>query len=431
MRRARTIKADSLGTRQRATAEPPPGAVSPWVRLRSGTSHPFIYSRMVGDADPAAKPGDAVNIYDKSGALFGRGLYNPRSTIVLRVLAYGDRAIDDDFWRSRLAEAVELRRRLNLDETTDAYRLVHAEGDGLSGLVVERYGDCLVLEVFSLGMFQRAEVLAAQLADLLGPPTRLDLPGRTGETWRTVVRADQTIERIEGFRVTAQQQPDLGALTIREHGIRYRVDAAGGHKTGFFCDQRENRRRIAPFCRDAAVLDLCCYTGGFGLCAKLLGNAKDVTSVDLDEAAIAIARENINLNQTRIDLVHSDAFAYLRQMIANGRRFDTVVLDPPKFAPTRDDLQDALRKYHDLNGLAMQVVRPGGVLVTCSCSGLVSSDVFVETVHRAARGLRRPLQLFDQTGAGPDHPVMLNCPESAYLKVLWLRVGAAEGSRGP
>ena len=162
---------------------------------------------------------------------------------------------------------------------------------------------------------------------------------------------------------------------------------------------------------------------------EIAGGAKDVTSVDLDEAAIAVARENMNLNQTRINLVHSDAFAYLRQMIANGRQFDTVILDPSKFAPTRDDVQDSLRKYHDLNGLAMQVVRPGGVFVTCSCSGLISRDVFVETVHRAARGLKRPLQMFDQTGAGPDHPIMLNCPESSYLKVLWLRVGAGDQSR--
>lgn len=425
MGRTRTDKRRSPSYGQRKRLVPPPNAVSPWVRLRSGSAHPFIYSRMIGDADPAARPGDIVNIYDKSGAFFGRGLYNPSSTIVLRVLVHGDHAIDDTFWRSRLAEAVGLRRRLNLDETTDAYRLVHAEGDGLSGLIVERYADCLVFEVFSLGMFQRTAMLAAQLADLLRPPTSLDRPARASGSWRTIVRADPAIERIEGFRVADQRQPDVGELTIREHGIRYRVDVAGGHKTGFFCDQRENRRRIAPFCRDAAVLDLCCYTGGFGLCAKLLGGAKEVTSVDLDEAAIAVARENANLNQTRINLVHSDAFAYLRQMIANGRRFDTVILDPPKLAPTRDDVQDALRKYHDLNGLAMQVVRPGGVLVTCSCSGLVSRDVFVETVHRAARGLKRMLQMFDQTGAGPDHPVMLNCPESAYLKVLWLRIGSA------
>jgi len=409
---------------RRGAAQPPPGAVSPWVRLRSGSSHPFIYSRMVKDADPTARPGDVVNVYDKSGELFGRGFYNPASTIVLRMLVHGDQAVDDVFWRSALARAIELREKLLLHESSDAYRLVHAEGDGLSGLIVERYADCLVFEVFSLGMFQRVEMLAKHLAELLGPPTSLDRPERRIANWRVVVRADAVIERLEGFHVDPDAQPKVGQLTIREHGIRYRVDAAAGQKTGFFCDQRDNRRRFAAFCRDATVLDACCYTGGFGLCAKLLGGAKDVTSVDLDEAALSVARENVNLNRTRINLVHADAFGYLRQMIANGRTFDTLVLDPPKLAPTRDDLDDALRRYHDLNGLAMQVLRPGGILVTCSCSGLVSGEVFTETVHRAARRLKRPLQLFDQTGAAPDHPVMLNCPESAYLKVLWMRVAA-------
>jgi 23S rRNA (cytosine1962-C5)-methyltransferase len=222
--------------------------------------------------------------------------------------------------------------------------------------------------------------------------------------------------------VAAAQQPEIGRLVIREHGIRYRVDAAGGHKTGFFCDQRDNRRRLATLCRDATVLDLCCYTGGFSLCAKLPGGAREVTGVDLDEAAIALAKENANLNQTRIDFVHSDAFAYLRLMIANGRRFDTVVLDPPKLAATRNDVEDALRKYNDLNALAMQVVRSDGILMTCSCSGLVSRQLFTETVFRAARRAGVSLQIFDQTGAGPDHPMMMNCPESEYLKVLWLRV---------
>ena len=256
-----------------------------------------------------------------------------------------------------------------------------------------------------------------------GEETPLSPPLLRGETsWRVVVRADEFIERTEGFRMGAAQQSEIGRLVIREHGIRYRVDTAGGHKTGFFCDQRDNRRRLATLCRDATVLDLCCYTGGFSLCAKLLGGAREVTGVDLDETAVAVAKENANLNQTRIDFVHADAFAYLRLMIANGRKFDTVVLDPPKLAATRNDMEDALRKYNDLNALAMQVVRSDGILMTCSCSGLVSRQLFTETVFRAARRAGVSLQIFDQTGAGPDHPVMMNCPESEYLKVLWLRI---------
>ncbi|MCC6358371.1 MAG: class I SAM-dependent rRNA methyltransferase [Phycisphaerales bacterium] len=465
---------------------PPAGAISPWVQLRSGSMNPLIFKRMIRTADPAARSGDVVHVYDKSGAFFGRALYHADSQIALRMLTFRDEPVDAEFWRQRLASAVELRRRLRLDDVTDAYRLVHAEGDGLSGLVIERIADRLVFEVFSKGMFQRAHELAAILAAELGPPSSLDRPGRAGDRWRVLVRADRRIQRIEGFQIAstgprraepptrghgdddddaagglaffagdapgalrpvgespvpgAAPVPDAGAaapgaaaaraaadaapesLTIREHGVRYRVDVARGHKTGFFCDQRDNRLRLATLCRDASVLDVCCYTGGFALAARKLGGAKEVTAVDLDEAAIAMARDNANLNQVRIDFVHADAFAFLRQMIANGRRFDTVVLDPPKFAPTRDDVDEALGKYYDLNTLGAQLVRPGGVLLTCSCSGLVSRGMFHETVHRALRRVGRPAQMFDYTGAGPDHPVMSNCPESEYLKALWLRI---------
>jgi len=436
----------------RSSTEAPPDAQSPWVQLRSASSHPFIYRKMVRATDPAARPADVVSVYDKSGRFFGRGLFNPRSQIVVRMLTHADVPIDDAFWRQRLEQAVALRRRLNLDENTDAYRLVHAEGDDLPGLIVERYADCLVFEVFSLGMFQRYDHLAALLGEVLGPPTALDRPKKVGAAWRTVLRADARIEELEGFRVAPQPRrpaaPRMASLsepggpppdsnrpedgpalrgepervTIREHGVRYRVDVQQGQKTGFFCDQRDNRLRLARLCPDATVLDLCCYTGAFSLCAKLLGGAREVTGVDLDEAAVAVARENANLNQTRVDFVHADLFAYVRQMLALGRQFDTVVLDPPKLVTYREEYDDGLRQYHDMNGLALQAVRPGGVLLTCSCSGLVSRDAFVQTVWRAARHVRRTVQVFDQNGAGPDHPVMPNCPESAYLKALWLRV---------
>ncbi len=442
----------------RSIAEAPPGAQSPWVQLRSAMLHPFVYRKMVRAADPAARPGDVVNLYDKTGVFFGRGLYNPRSQIVVRVLTHDDVPVDVTFWRSRLEQAVALRRQLRLAEVTDAYRVVHAEGDGLSGLIAERYADCLVFELFSLGMFQRCAELGRILADLLGPPTCLDRPGPIGlpsvrkkrvqapregtscqpdaggaepvpvflsrPAWRTFVRADPRIERLEGFQVPPGPNPagDSARITIREHGVRYRVDVKTGHKTGFFCDQRENRRRLAQLCGGATLLDLFCYTGGFSLCAMKLAEARAATGVDLDEAAVAIARENANLNQLRVDFVYADAFTYLRQMIANGRQFDVVVLDPPKLATYREEHEEALRKYFDMNHLAAQVVRPGGILLTCSCSGLVSLAAFTETVQRAAQRAGRNLQLFDQTGAGPDHPILLECPESAYLKALWFRV---------
>jgi 23S rRNA (cytosine1962-C5)-methyltransferase len=404
------------------TLRPPDDARRPWAVLRSVTHHPFVYNRMLGPVDPDARPGDVVNVYDKVGRLFGRALYSPTSQISLRMLGYNDTAIDDEWWRAMLDRAVQLRRRLRLDETTDAYRLVHAEGDGLSGLIVERFADCLVFEVFCIGMFQRCRQFADALGSILGAPTTLERPGSPGERWRVIVRADERIEKIEGFRASAFESEPKAKVTIREHGVRYHVDAAAGHKTGFFCDQRDNRRRFAGLCADADVLDLCSYTGGFGICAKVLGLARDVTSVDLDEKAIVVARKNVNLNQTRVNLVHADVFPYLRQMIANGRQYDAVVCDPSKFATTRDDLDEALQKYSDLNGLAARVVRPGGILLTCSCSGLVSPDRFGEAVYFGIRRAGRSLQVFERTGAAADHPVMANCPESAYLKALWCRV---------
>ncbi|MCB9852045.1 MAG: class I SAM-dependent rRNA methyltransferase [Phycisphaerales bacterium] len=377
---------------------------------------------MVRSIDRAAEAGDVVQVYDKHGKLFGRGLYHGNSNITIRMLTHGDRPVDDAFWRDALNQAVSLRRDLQLDDVTDAYRLVHAEGDGLSGLIVERYADCLVFEVFSAGMFIRAQMIAGILKELLGKPTSLDRPDATFDDWRVIVRADDRIQRIEQFSVPEAELGGRGTVTIREHGVRYRVDMTGGHKTGFFCDQRDNRLRLSKMCRDANVLDLCCYSGGFGLCAKTLGGAKEVTSIDLDEAAIEIAKKNADLNNQRIKFAHADAFIYLRQMIDIQRQFDVVVCDPPKFATSREEYDLALRKYYDLNALAMQVVRPGGVLLTCSCSGLVSMGKFVDTVEAAARRAGRTLQRFELCGAAPDHPVMTNCPESEYLKAYWCRV---------
>ena len=214
------------------------------------------------------------------------------------------------------------------------------------------------------------------------------------------------------------------SVKIKEHGVRYEVDFAEGHKTGFFCDQRENRRLFARFTEGARVLDLCCYTAGFSLCAKVLGGAADVTAVDLDEAAIAQARRNTNLNQAKVKFVHADAFAYARQMQQNGEKWDVVILDPPKFIFTREEggNWEGRQKYEDLNLLAISLVKPGGIFATCSCSGLLSLEDFEQHVIKAAHRQNRRLQFFDRTGPGGDHPVYSNCLESRYLKVLWSRV---------
>lgn len=390
---------------------PDPGGSLPAVFVKSAIRQPILYRKRIARVDSFARAGDLVAVYDAEEKLAGYGLYNPKSEIALRMLRYEPELPDEVFWRGRFERAVSLRRDvLNLDETTDAYRVIHAESDGMSGLVVDRLGDVLSAEAFTPGMHQRAHEILARLAPLCG-------------TTHTVLRTSPHSLSQEGFEADPIASPDApDRVTIHEHGTRFRVGFAGGHKTGFFCDQRDNRLKLSRLCRDANVLDLCCYTAAFGLCAKVLGGAREVTSVDLDEAALAVAKENVNLNSARVNLVHSDAFIYLRQLIANGKRFDVVVCDPPKLARSREELDEALRKYYDLNGLSMQVVAPGGILLTCSCSGLVDRPTFRETVERAARPAKRTIQWLDWSGPGADHPVMPNCPESAYLKAAWVRV---------
>lgn len=384
---------------------------SPWVTLRSAAYQTFIYQKMVKQASPDARPGDCVAVYDRHGSLFGHGLYNPRSAIAVRMLRFGEGALDEEFWRDAIGRAVALRRgRLNLDAATNAYRLVHAEGDDLSGLVVDRYGDVLAVEVFSLGMWRLRDQLLPLLHAAAG-------------TRHHRVHVDERVQRQEGFSaepVVSDGCP--GSVNIAEHGVRFRVQFEGGHKTGFFCDQRENRRRLAELAGGGSVLDVCCYSGGFGIYAKVQGGAADVTCVDLDEAAVAMARVNANLNQVRVDTVQADAFTYMRQMQVNRRQYDVLVLDPPKLIFGRNDTDEGRRKYADLNRLAASLVAPGGLLLTCSCSGAMGRDEFVSLVTASVRQAGRSVQILAVTGAGMDHPVSPRCPESSYLKAVWVRV---------
>jgi 23S rRNA (cytosine1962-C5)-methyltransferase len=386
----------------------------PVVAVRAGGPHPLVYRKMVvGPVGPVRpNPGDLVRVVDRDGCPLGFGLWNGRSQISLRILASGTAAPDRAFWGRRIDRAVSLRRELlELDAVTNAYRVVHAEGDGLSGLVIDRFDDVLSAEVFSLGMYQRIGPILALAAERLG--TR---------HCRAVV--DDRIAQAEGFAGRPAASPQLPPrVTIAEHGVRFRVQFAGAHKTGFFCDQRDNRRDLAPFCAGRSVLDLCCYTGGFGLHALVRGGARDVTGVDLDEKAIALARENANANQVRPQWVHADVFGYMRQMAVNGRSFGVVVLDPPKLIASRLEIAAGKRKYFDLNVLAMSLVEPGGLLLTCSCSGLLSAEEFVVLLRASARQAGRSARILARTGAAPDHPVSLDALEGAYLQAVWLVLG--------
>jgi 23S rRNA (cytosine1962-C5)-methyltransferase len=402
-----------------------PAAPLPQVKLRSASAHPHIYRRMLDQADPAAQPGDLVQVLDRDGQSFGHALYNPRSEIVLRMLSYGVEPPDAAFWQERLERAVELRRgTLKLDEVTDAYRVLHSEADGLPGLVVDRYHDTLSAEAFSLGMYQRSGAILQRLGALC--PTR---------HWTLAV--DASIHGQEGF--LAGQAFSEGCprqVTISEFGTRFRVNFSEGHKTGFFCDQRDNRRQLARFCAGRSVLDLCCYTGGFAIQAKRLGEAGEVTGVDLDEQAVQLARENAQLNRVKVHFVHADVFGYMRDMLQGGRSYDVVVLDPPKLIRSRRELEEGTRKHFDLNRLAMQLVRPGGLLLSCSCSGLLGGAEFLRLLAAAARQAGGPrgelatgrgsvasgrrIQVLAQTGAAADHPIAAHCPETEYLHAVWM-----------
>ncbi len=393
--------------------DPPPGSENwptPWVQMKYWSNHPTIYPAMIRTASLDARAGSLVTVYDKEGNPFGGGLYNPKARVPLRVIYHGADPVDENLFTQLMDRAFELRLdQLKLPAVTDAFRVIHSDGDSMSGLIVDKFGDVLSVECHSLGMFQRLPAWLPKLHERLG-------------TKRLVIEVDENIARFERIQTRAIRSDDVKTVKIKEHGVRYEVDFEAGHKTGFFCDQRENRRKLAQFTQGKRVLDLCCYTGGFALCAKTLGGAEEVTGVDLDEKAIEQAKRNANLNQARITWVHCDAFSYSRQMQVNNEQWDVVIADPPKLIFTRDDEEGGARKYEDINRLAMRLVRPGGVLVTCSCSGLVSEFDFEALVVRAAHKERKRLQFFERTGAGEDHPVMSNCPESRYLKLLWARV---------
>ena len=252
----------------------------------------------------------------------------------------------------------------------------------------------------------------------------LELARRRLGTRHFRVHVDERVALQEDFPGRLVASPQLPPrVTIQEHGVRYRIHFDEGHKTGFFCDQRDNRRELARFCADRTVLDACCYTGGFGLNALLRGKAREVTCVDLDEKAVALARENGNANSVRLSVIHADAFGYMRQMAANEQTFGVIVLDPPKLIPDRDEVPAGKRKYFDLNVLAMSLVEPGGLLLTCSCSGLLPPPISRPCSAPPRGRPDRSVQLLAMTGAAADHPVALDSPEGAYLKAAWLRVG--------
>lgn len=372
-------------------------------------SGPWIYRKRLARPDDATESGSYVGLRDPTGRLLARGLFHRKSEIAFRILG-GPRAPArlEDLLFGRVEAAVRLRTDvLALPKRSDAYRLVNAEGDGLSGLVVDRYADTCVVSAYSLGWVKSAELVESVLSSLPG-------------VRRVLYRADPRTQKLEGFRLPAIP-PGLG-VTVKEGGLRFNVDLSEGHKTGLFLDQRDNRARMAELARGRSTLDLCTNAGGFALSCRGPGKASAVTAVDLDEKALEAARRNAKLNDLRVRFEHADVYPWLRERGAAGDRFDLVVLDPPKLAAGPKEVEAGCRRYLDMNRLALEICSDDALMMTCSCSGAVSEDRFLSVIRNAASDAHRSVRVLELRGPAPDHPVSIDFPEGRYLKAALLHV---------
>ncbi len=387
----------------------------PTVKIRRGHEgslkrrHPWVFSGAVERAGDAPPDGAAVRVLAPDGTCLGIGHYQARGSIRVRMLAWEDREPDLAFWRERLAAAWSLREAAGLagSAQTTAFRLVHGEGDGLSGLVADWYDGYVVLQPHSAGMHQAADELAAALRAELGDRVR-------------AVRLQGHL--VEAGAGAGQEGPEPGAsLTVLENGLRFTVAPGGGQKTGLYLDQRENRALAARYAAGRRVLDVFSYCGGFAMHALRAG-AQAVLSVDGSEAALAAARHHAALNgfeDGRFSTQRADAMDFMKDPPAG---FDMVILDPPAFAKHLSARHGAIQAYRRLNAMAMRRIERGGMLFTFSCSQVVTPDLFRGAVLAAAVEVGRPVQLLHVLGQPPDHPVSLGHPECEYLKGLALRV---------
>ncbi len=388
------------------------------IRRRSArpffARHPWVFVTSIDcvEGDPA--PGDEVEVVSFEGQFIARGLFNPHSAIRVRLYRWDAGPIDDEFLARSIRRASEWRvAGLGLGGPEVGARLVFSEADGLSGLTVDRFGRRLVAQFTGLGLYCRREAILDVLASLP------DVDGIT-------VRGDRSTAEVEGLRVeegSARGAAPDGPIRIVEHGITYEVDLAAGHKTGFYLDQRDNRRAVAALARGRSMLDLYCYSGGFALNALRAG-ASDVVGIDSSGPAIALARRNAEINGlSAARFEEGDVPESIERLRGDGRRFGMIVCDPPKFARHPKGIEKALRAYLSLNLAAVSLLEPDGVLATCSCSGLVDRGLFADMIGQVADRSGRDIQILDQRGQAADHPVSASCLESDYLKCFICRVG--------
>ena len=379
--------------------------------------HPWIFSGAIHYADANIASGSTVNLLAFNKQFLARASYSPNSQIRARVWTFEDEPVDQEFFRKRIHAAIAGRSALSPSPIAslpegegNAMRLIYAESDGLPGLIVDRYNDVLVLQSLTAG----SEFWKETIADILMEETGLSI---------IYERSDADVRGLEGLGPkTGLLRGNLPSLSfpITEHNLKFNVNLQSGHKTGFYLDQSRNRLRVRELAKDKDVLDCFCYTGGFTV-STLAGGAKSVVSIDSSEDALALAKENIGLNDLPADkttVIEGDVFQLLRTLRDENRSFDMIILDPPKFAPTVSQAERAARGYKDINLYAFKLLRPGGILVTFSCSGGIDAGLFQKIIAGAALDAGVDAQIVEHLSQGSDHPVSLHFPEGAYLKGL-------------
>lgn len=376
--------------------------------------HPWVFSGAIDRVNGTPARGETVAVRDADGRFLAWAAYNADSQIAARVWSWDEQeTIDNAFFRRKIGDALASRRALDLARDSNGMRLIHGESDGLPGLIVDQYGAVLVMQLGSAGPERWRDTLADVLQELCSPACIYE-------------RSDSDGRELEGLpkRCGVLRGVLPQHVEVSEHGLRFAVDVAGGQKTGFYLDQRDNRALTGSLAHDKEVLNCFCYTGGFSLYA-LRGGAKSVLSIDASEGALELARRNVELNgldASKAEWQCADVFEALRKLRDQNRKFDLIVLDPPKFAPTAAFAEKASRAYKDINLLGFKLLRPGGLLFTYSCSGGISDELFQKIIAGAALDAGVDAQIVQRLHASPDHPVLLGFPEGAYLKGLVLRI---------
>lgn len=380
--------------------------------VRNG--HPWIFSGAIKSEPKNASPGDLVDILDAEKQFLARGYYNPASQIRVRILTRDQfQMIDDNFWRERIRASIDRRAFVTKDGSTTGVRLIAHESDLLPGLIVDRYENWLSFQIVTAGMERWRSTIIAALKEFCSPAGIIE-------------RSDEAVREKEGLTQRKELvlgTPPEGGVCFLENGMKLIADIENGHKTGFYLDQRDSRLIVGKYAKDKVVLNCFSFSGGFAVAAMRNG-AKQVINVDESEPALAIAKRNLELNgleSTADDFVRADVFKYLRDLKAAGKKFDMVILDPPKFVASSAQIDRACRGYKDLNLLGMQLLNPGGLLATFSCSGLISRELFQKVVFGASVDAKSEMQIVQHLSQSEDHPTLLSFPESLYLKGLLLR----------